>query len=222
MPSHFGLIVNEGKYGLRLTREKYAIISNKNSFSIKFSADIYADEQGKTYKDEWCKKHLINCLENYDLNITYFSLLDRNKFNEEIKIFKRINKEFKDVKDLNLYDGKSGYYLMILDDYCQIYIGTTNDIKKRIRQHWNNQKQFDRLLFPMNNVNGSMLSIDSFRSLDTTRILAYKTYLTYEKEDDYVNQFSPEFVCNRLAGGKITGGLPQAICMMKSRNLVKN
>ncbi len=42
----------------------------------------------------------------------------------------------------------------------------------------------------------------------------------YDNEDKYINQFSKEFVSNRMSGGKITGGLLQAILMSKSRKMV--
>ena len=105
----------------------------------------------------------------------YFSLLNNDEFNIEINKFIESNECFVEVFDLNLYDQKPGYYLMILDEYCQVYIGTTDDIKKRVRQHWSNSKRFDRLLFPMGAVNSSIIAFDSFRSLDTTRIFAYTT-----------------------------------------------
>lgn len=218
MTYHFGLKVLEGKRGLKLTREKYAIVSNKNSL-VRFSHDIYADEEGKTYTDEWCKNQLKESLENYDLNMEYFSLLNHCEFCREIEEFLERNSQFTEVFDLNLYDNKSGYYLMVLDEYSQLYIGTTNDIKRRIRQHWSNSKPFDRLLFPMGNVDFSILSIDSFRALDTTRIFVYETNKTFSIEDKFINQFSAKFICNRMAGGKISGGLHQAITMMKKRDL---
>jgi hypothetical protein len=62
---------------------------------------------------------------------------------KEIEGFLERNRQFTGVSDLNLYDGKSGYYMMVLDEYSQVYIGTTNDIKRRIRQHWSNSKPFD-------------------------------------------------------------------------------
>lgn len=210
----------EGKRGLKLTREKYAIVNNKNSL-LKFDSQrgMYADEEGTRYTDEWCAKQLNDSLKNYDLNMEYFSLLDHVEFCEEIKKFLIKNSEFNEVHDLNLYDGKSGYYLMVLNEYCQVYVGTSFDIKKRIRQHWSNSKAFDRLLFPMGNIEASILSIDSFRSLDTTRIFVYKTGRTFSKEDKFINQISAKYLCNRLGGGKITGGLPKAITMIKTRNL---
>lgn len=71
----------------------------------------------------------------------------------------------------------------------------------------------------MEDVNSSILSIDSFRALDTTRIFAYATKTTFELEDEFKNQFSAKFVCNRLKGGKIIDGLLQAMSMIKKRNL---
>lgn len=218
MPNHFGVEVRKGKRGLKLTRENYVEVSNKNSLP-RFSIDIYADEEGKIYSDEWCAKQFDDSLRNYDLNIEYFSLLSHDEFNEEINKFLESNKCFVEVFDLNLYDNKSGYYIMVLDEYCQVYIGTTDNIKSRVRQHWSKSKSFDRLLFPMGAVNSSILSIDSFRAFDTSRVFAYTTKSTFDLEEKFINQFSAKFVCNRLAGGKITGGLLQAITMMKKRNL---
>ncbi|MGH4121724.1 MAG: GIY-YIG nuclease family protein [Clostridium sp.] len=219
MPNHFGVKVLEGKRGLKLTREKYAVVSNKSSLP-HFSVDIYADEEGKIYSDEWCAKQLDDSLKNYDLNMEYFFLLSHDEFNIEINKFIKSNKCFVEVFDLNLYDEKSGYYIMVLDEYCQVYIGTTDNIKRRIRQHWSNSKSFDRLLLPMGAVNSSILAFDSFRSLDTTRIFAYTTKITFDKEDKFINEFSPKFVSNRLGGGKITGVLLQLITIMKKRKLV--
>ena len=208
---HFGLIVREGKHGLELTRENYAKINNKSSFPVKLNclkeAEAYTDETGKYYTDEWCRRYRELCLENFDLNMRFFSSLSHDEFEHEIIQFLQKNIKFKEVYDLKEYDGVSGYYLMILDKYCQVYVGTTNDIKRRIQQHWINVKSFDRLLFPMYEVEKSVLSIDSFRALDTSRIFAYKTEDTYSKEDTYINTFSEKFSANRIGGGKIEKGL---------------
>lgn len=171
------------------------------------------------YSDKWCTEQFKNCLKNYDLNMEYFSLLSHEEFNAEINKFLECNKCFLEIFDLNLYEGKSGYYIMVFDEYCQLYVGATNNIKKRIRQHWSKNKPFDRLLFPMGAVDSSILSVDSFRALDTTRIYVFLTERTFDDEDEFINQFPDKFVCNRLDGGKITGGLLQAITMMKKRKL---
>lgn len=75
---------------------------------------------------------------------------------------------------------------------------------------------------PIGAVETSIMSIDSFRALDTTRVLAYETPNTFYEEDEYIKFFSSQFVTNRLAGGHIEGGLLGAISMMKSRNLKNN
>lgn len=219
MLRHFGVNIRENEDGLKLTRENYFKKSNISSFSVKFSKDIYADETGRTYNDEWCENQLRDCLRNYDLNIEFFSLLNHDEFETELIQFMKRNQQFKEVYDLNTYQKKSGYYIMILDEYCQVYIGTTEDIKRRILNHWTKKNPFDRLLFPMGNVDSSIISIDSFRAFDTTRIFAFPTINTYDNENIYINEFSPQYVCNRMAGGKIPGGLIQAIAMMKKRKL---
>lgn len=220
---HFGVKVREGKYGLEICRDKYAIISNKNSLHKFPSMEYaYADTEGKTYTDEWCKLHRENCLKNFDLNMKFYSSLNHEEFNEEIAKFLKTHKYFAEVSDLNKYDGISGYYIMILDKYCQIYIGTSNDIKKRIQQHWTKIQEFDRLIFPIDAVNTSVLTIDSFRALDTTRILACKTESIYECEDAYINAFSPKFITNRIQGGlpaKGLAGVLQVASTVKTRNL---
>lgn len=218
MITHFGIKLSEGKYGLKLTRENYAIVKNKSSFNRIMESCDYIDQGNMIYSEEWCNKHLKDCLENYDLNMEYFSLLNHNEFDIEINKFLEHNSEFIEINDLNLYEGKSGYYVMIFDEYCQVYVGTTQNIRLRIKQHWNKVKQFDRILFPIGSVNTSILSVDSFRALDNTRIFVYITEEIYEKEDEFINCFSTKFSCNRMNGGKI-GNLIEAIKKMKRRQL---
>lgn len=208
---HFGVPVRAGKYGLELTRANYAVIDNKSSFRVKLQGLVqrgaYADETGKYYTDEWCLAYKDVCLQNFDLNMQFFSSLNHDEFEQEIANFLLKNKGFVEVRDLKEWQGVGGYYLMVLDKYCQVYVGTTDDIKRRIQQHWAKSKNFDRLLFPIYAVEKSVLSIDSFRALDTTRIFAQKTKNTYSKEDNFINTFSEKFVANRIGGGKLENGM---------------
>lgn len=219
---HLGINVHGAKYKLKLVKEEYALISKRNSL-MKFESmkKAYEDKEGKTYTDKWCIKHQKDCLENYDLNMEFFSLLDHDEFNKEINGFLNHYPMFNQIKDLNELNEKTGYYILIQDEYCQVYIGTSKNILKRIKEHWVRRKAFDRLLMPMGAVETSVMSIDSFRALDTTRVLAYETPNIFYEEDDYINFFSPQFITNRLAGGYVEGGLIEAISMMKSRNLKK-
>ena len=233
---HFGVLVVANKYGLRLTKENYAIIDNHPSFKfglstvdvVKGMADIYVIEEVKTvgdcdyvtkrhYTDEWCQRHYKNCIENFEKNLDFYVNLSGEKFEKKLRAFLRRHTGFKEVTDLKEYDGERGYYLMVLDKYKQVYIGTSDNIKERIQFHWRTKKPFDRLLF--GSVEHSRISIDSFRALDTTRIYAYKTWKTYDSEDKYINFFPDEYVCNRVAGGEMELGLLGAYATRKMRNL---
>ena len=169
------------------------------------------------YTEAFCQRHYDNCMRNFDLNMNFYAKLDQVKFEKKLEAFLRKHTGFKPVTDLNEYNGESGYYLMVLDEYKQVYLGTSNNIKNRIQEHWRTRKKFDRLLF--GSVDESRISIDSFRALDTTRIYAYKTWKTYDSEDKYLNFFPDEYVCNRIAGGEMEFGTIQAFGTRKKREL---
>ena len=75
----------------------------------------------------------------------------------------------------------------------------------------------DRLVFGQ--VDRSVLSIDSFRALETTRIFAYESESTFLDENDLINDFPNEYYLNRTRGGIMEFGLTEAIANMKDRNL---
>lgn len=124
MPIHFGVKVNEGKYSLKMNRENYAIVNNKSSLVPS------GIKEEKIYYNEWCENHLKNCLENYDLSMEFYSLLNHKEFCNEINKFLKKNKRFTEVNNLNEYENVAGYYIMVHDNYCQMYIGTSGGIKK--------------------------------------------------------------------------------------------
>lgn len=230
--THFGITMTPRTRGYKLTRENYAIISNRSTFGknrgymqaiknnnqneIKSYSEIYADEEGLIYNEDWCEKHLVKVMHNFDLNMKFFERLNHSKFEDEIGKFLKETKFF-EITDLTKYSC-TGYYVMILDKYCQVYIGTSQDIKKRIRQHWSGGKmRFDRLICGL--TTSSKLSIDSFRVLDTTRILVYPTNDIYCQEDKFLNHFSNEFLCNRTGGGIMELGTLSVAAKLKVRNL---
>ena len=161
--------------------------------------EIYADYEH--YTDEYVKLHYERCMENYDLNIKFFSNINHNDFDECLLKFVKKNR-FKEVFDLNIVKGISGIYILVLDNYNQVYIGKSEDIKKRILNHWSKRKAFGRLI--NGSVDTSILSIDSFGALDTTRIY-YKEVNGFlaidEEEKKLVNNFKKEYRLNRVAGG---------------------
>lgn len=230
--THFGIIMTSKTRSYKLNRENYVTISYKSTLGknkiyiqalerndeklMKAYSEIYADKEGLIYKDNWCKKRLIEIMRNFDLNMNYFQSLDHTKFNDEITQFLKKTK-FNEITDLNEYSCP-GYYVIILDEYCQLYIGTSENIKRRIKQHWAGGKmKFDRLVFGQ--VTKSKLSIDSFRVLDTTRILVYPTDKIYCEEDNFINYFSDKFVSNRISGGIMEFGALSVAGSMKTRNL---
>lgn len=183
MLEHFGVAVKEDNF---LNRDHYA---------------IYTEKDLEKYSLAECEEHRQRCLENFDINMKHFQELDYSEFCQEIDSFLTCYPSFEKVDSLNDYRDVQGYYIMVLDLYKQIYIGTTNNIYKRIKQHWNNKKEFDRLIFPIYNVSGSVLSIDCFGALDTTRIYVFPTVDLYSMEDEFICFFSPKFLSNRIPGG---------------------
>ena len=150
----------------KLTKENYCIPSNKPSYLGR-----------ETYSDEWVKNQYDKCLKNFDASMKKFSKLNHNEFNKYLTRFvKKYN--FKEIKDLNEVNNISGIYIMVLDNYSQVYIGMSNStIKRRIIEHWRRKIPFDRLL-PTKNHN-PLMAIDSFGALDTTRIF-------YKQIDDQI------------------------------------
>ena len=217
---HFGVkLIDRGK-GFRLTKENFALVDIKPSlpfFQSLAEKNAYTVGSEFSYREEWCYEYRELCLRNYDLNMKFFSLLDSNKFNIVLESFLGKHEGFEVVLDLAQYAEVEGYYIMVLDEYKQAYIGKTKNIKKRIMQHWSETKSFDRLLFPMYAYDTSCFSIDFFRALDTTRIYAWKQRISNGIEEKLIQDFPAAYCSNRI-GGDITG-LIEAIATMNKRQL---
>ncbi len=80
-----------------------------------------------------------------------------------------------------------------------MYVGESKNICKRIKEHWNRKKTFDKLIF--GRVEDSVLSIDSFGPLDTTRVFIYETYDNYKIEERLTSYIPKKFLLNRTTGG---------------------
>lgn len=48
--------------------------------------EAYTDESGSQYREDWYEKHRELCLQNYDLNIQFFNLLDYADFDNAITL----------------------------------------------------------------------------------------------------------------------------------------
>lgn len=159
---------------------------------------IFADKEH--YTEEYVENHYNTCMKNFDLNMQFFSSLDTEKFNKHLMSFVKRNR-FKEIDDLQTVSQIEGVYILVLDKYNQVYIGVSSDIKRRILSHWSRKKEFDHLI--CGRVEESIISIDSFGALDTTRIF-YKPCSWWEKdkvEEKYVANFKSIYRLNRVAGG---------------------
>ncbi len=206
---HFGIKLTSRGKAFKLTREDFALINTKPSlgpFKSLFEKHAYVDESGTLYREEWCNEYRELCLKNYDLHMKYFSLLDKERFHVVLQHFLEEYSGFEEIFDLNEYSNIEGYYVMVLDEYKQVYIGKTNNIKKRIMQHWSKTKQFDRTLLPMYAYETSCFSIDFFRAVDTTRLFVWKHELSNGIEEDLIRSFPARFCTNRI-GGDITNAI---------------
>lgn len=211
---HFGLKIRGSReLGLRMTRDTYARINNRSSLE-RFDREVdpelwdaidhrYVDTDHRIYTDEWCAVLQKLALANYDLNMTHFASLDHAEFDAALQFAVASQKGMTEVTDLTKRDGVAGLYIMVLDEYRQAYVGATDasvGIQKRIKQHWTGIKPLDRLIW--GDPQTSILSIDSFRALDTTRVFALKTTRSFAGENPMLDKFPPEFMLNRVPGGR--------------------
>lgn len=218
---HFGVWINSTLPTAKINREHYAEIDRYSSFYppayTKYLAEngderFVIDETGECgiYSEEWCISHQRDCLKNFDINMERLASLDAETFDKVLSRFVK-GRKFQEILRLDdpictekpYSQGISGLvYIMVFDAYKTAYIGiTTNSLKQRIEQHWKRQRAFDRLIY--GSVENSVLSIDSFGPLDTTRIYI----LPYTKErktklEDYericIKAFDNQYLLNRL------------------------
>lgn len=174
-------------------------VQEKVSNHINKEFYLSAEPEGMPgWKEEHYQAHLPKASLNYDLNMRYFKSLDKNEFAEYI--VKQCKKhKFIECKDLNTISYVEGIYMMVLDNYNQVYIGQSTDIKKRIQGHWRKRQSLERLVF--GDICNSVLSIDAFGALDTTRVFYIETSNIYSLEEKIVRSFNPVYTLNRTAGG---------------------
>lgn len=180
---------------------------NRDGGGFKLTADNYVkmSDRDITSSSKELKIKIERVMTRFDLNMKYFKSLSREKFNEELNKFVALNK-FYEIKDLNSVAGIYRHYVMVLDEYCQVYIGTAsrNDgIKNRVPQHWRTKLSIDEL----GDGDSGSLVIGSFRALDTTRIFVcpddednfYEDYTINEKlEARLVAQFPIDYCLNSV------------------------
>ncbi len=190
---------------------------------------IYRTGRGRyLFKDAWLRadrklwpEHRRRCLLNYDLSMAYFRQLSLDEFAAALDRVLATFPQMEPVDDLRLYDGVQGVYMMVLDKHRQVYVGKAcgkHGIKHRILRHWRNAVPFDRLL--SGEPEESIMPIDAFRALDTTRIYACATSDAGPLEQALVEAVPLAFSLNRTKGGALAGGLHEAIQHRRTRDLL--
>lgn len=223
-------------YGIKKMLQEGKVFFERNgrypllypSYLCKIPNDIFADYEH--YTEEYVSKHYADCMTNFDLNMAYFEKLDSNQFNRYLSLFVKKNK-FREITDLQEVAGASGIYILVLDKYKQVYIGksqSANGMKSRILSHWSRKKEFGRLIY--GRVDTSILPIDVFGALDTTRIFVREYRGSQDldvAEQHLVEKFDAKYRLNRVAGGlNAEADSPlrniQLLSSMQNRNLKQN
>jgi hypothetical protein len=188
---HFGVKLRNKKDGFRLTADNY----------IKLRSSDFTSPHA-----EGLMKKFEMALLNFDLNMKYYKTLSRDEFNVELQRLVD-SYSFDKITDLNSVNGVKGFYIMVLDDFCQAYIGIANDIKRRVKEHWGKQIPLDRLA---EGIGVHALAIDCFRALDTTRIYVrpcpecdFRNYplISGNLENQIINKFPIEYCLNQAMAG---------------------
>lgn len=206
---YFGERLRVSEYSYRLKRHEYAQPNKTNTLwapredyseeEWAAQAWMYEDDEHRVYSDEFCELQREAALENFDLNKAFFRKLSGKDFLDALNGLLETHKKLKPITDLSAWDGVEGVYVLVLDFYKQAYIGQAYDIRARIKRHWSGTHNFDRLIFGTKET--SVLSIKSFRALDTTRIFAAKTTRGLQLEERLVKAVPPDFLLNRVPGG---------------------
>jgi hypothetical protein len=238
---HLGLTYNNPIEELQLNRKNYAPIRHTDTVinGIKGTYTILSDTQrmfnnchqlDKTYTMEKalkaCEVMRKQALLNYKYSMQYFKMLSKREFDKELKRFKEAYPHFVEVTNINDYKPKrigprewkpyEGIYILVLKKYKQIYVGQSNRISTRIKQHWGvraiNDTEFiehwesgvmklsDYTNYVGANENNSIIKIDAFGPLDTSQLFIYEAYTEEERkklEAELISFFDKKFLCNR-------------------------
>ena len=212
---HFGVRLLRPEEDLRLTRDNYVCTTRDGRYYLEDGRLKHAPEQWEAWRRD--------ALENFDRTMAYCARLPQEGFDQAIEELRASFPMLEEVGDLGDWRGVPGVYVMVLDRYRQAYVGLARSrggIRQRILVHWQRKLAFNRLL--AGTVEGSIVSIDSFRPLDTTRILAAAVERPDEAarlERAVFEAMPGEFLCNRTLAGELPGGLHEAIVRRRCRSL---
>lgn len=157
---------------------------------LNYYIQKWIDENDKPLKGNHLFDNLAYWYLTYENHISSRLLLDKESYRKTIEDFLKNNPSFYEVFDLNELNNVKGIYLLILDNYCTYYIGQSNDMKKRIKQHWNRKNYW------------TGTGIDLYKPKDTTQVFVLPTSKNnldkYEKE--FV-KYLAKYSNNVLPGG---------------------
>lgn len=209
---HFGEQLRGPQIGHKMIRDLYAFPSrsqkrkpNRADFSDKAWEDDawrYRDEEHTRHSDGYLLWQRDKALRSFDLSMRYFESLDADEFETALVHVLAKGRTFKPVESLPDWDGVEGAYVMVFDDYKQFYIGQSNNVRKRIKQHWGGRKSFDRLIY--GGVYNSIFPVDELRALDNTRVYAARSNNPYAPEERAEKAADQRFCLNRMTGGEAT------------------
>lgn len=208
--NHFGEYLRASKFGHKMTRDLYAYPNRKpkERLNRKYISDeawnslawAHRDADYSEHSDAFLLVQRDQALVNFDLAMRYFAALDTGEFEDALQRILEKGRTFQAVQSLKDWQGVSGVYVLVFDEYRQFYVGKANDIRKRVRDHWVSRKPFDRLLFGSHYE--SVFPVDELRALDTTRIYAARSKNPFGLEERVEKVGDPRFSLNRTWGGE--------------------
>lgn len=219
MVKHFEIPLPRSEGELRLSRENYICTTRDGRYYLERGRLRDSPEEWDAVRE--------GALRNYDLTMAWCERLPQAEFEYAIERLPERFPALEPVADLTEWTDVPGVYVLVLDGYRQVYVGLARSrggIRQRIVVHWQRKLAFNRLL--AGPVERSILSIDSFRALDTTRILAARVgdgadggAEAARLERAVFEGVPAPFLCNRTVAGDLPGGLHEAIARRRYRQL---
>lgn len=232
MVEHFCIPLPRQEVDLRLTRDNYICTTRDGRYYFERGRLERTPEQWEAVRE--------GALRNYDLTMGWCERLDRERFDYAIARLPELFPELQPVDDLTRWTDVPGVYVLVLDGYKQAYVGLARGrggVRQRIVVHWQKKLAFNRLL--AGPPERSIMAVDSFRALDTTRILAARldgaagparlwsgscdgaadADAASRLEQAVFDALPEPFLCNRTAAGVLPGGLHEAIARRRYRQL---
>ena len=212
MPVHFGVRLPRRAGGHELTRENCICTTKDGRY-------YFEDDWLRNEPRSW-EAHREGVLRNFDLTMAYCAALPSEPFAAALEEALRRFPCLTEVRDLNEWRGVRGVYVLVLDRYKQFYVGqatSSGGIRQRIVVHWQKKPAFDRMLSGA--PERSIMSIDCFRALDTTRIFAAAVDEPGSLERAIQECLPAAYCANRTRAGDLPGGLAEAIAQRFERDL---